>query len=92
MWSRKNRKRLFNLFGIGIVSLWLAMIGLLVKKLHFTEERAPIESSSVAGTIDSPQREWKEIYLKNKKVGYTVSHIKPFDGGYFVQEEVFFKT
>ncbi len=91
MASGKNMKRLFNLLGIGIVSLWLVMIGLLVKKLHVKEERAPTESRSLAGTIDSPQREWKEIYLKNKKVGYTVSHIKPFDGGYFVQEEVFLR-
>jgi hypothetical protein len=67
------------------------MIGLLVKKLHFKEEGAPIDSKHVAGTIDSPQREWKEIYLKHKKVGYTVSLIKPFDGGYFVQEEVFLR-
>ena len=87
----KNKKRLFHLLGIGIVSLWLAMIGLLLKDLHFKDERADTKSSSVAGTIDSPQREWKEIYLKNKKVGYTVSHIKPLDDGYFVQEEVFLR-
>ncbi len=84
-------KRLFNLFGIAVVSLWLVMIGLLVKKLHFKAEATSTASKHVAGTIDSPQREWKEIYLKDKKVGYTVSLIKPFDGGYLVQEEVFLR-
>jgi hypothetical protein len=67
------------------------MIGLLIKKLHFTEGDMSVASKQVAGTIDSPQREWKEIYLKDKKVGYTVSLVKPFDGGYLVQEEVFLR-
>jgi hypothetical protein len=67
------------------------MIGLLVKKLHFKAEATSTTSKQVAGTIDSPQREWKEIYLKDKKVGYTVGLIKPFEGGYLVQEEVFLR-
>jgi hypothetical protein len=89
--SRKKRKRLFNILGIAVVSLWLVMIGLLVKKLHFKAEGTSVAPRHVAGTIDSPQRDWKEIYLKDKKVGYTVSLIKPFDGGYLVQEEVFLR-
>ena len=89
--SRKKRKRLFNLLGIAVVSLWLIMIGLLVKKPHFKAGEISVGSKQVAGTIDSPQRDWKEIYLKEKKVGYTVSLIKPFDGGYLVQEEVFLR-
>jgi hypothetical protein len=84
-------KRLFNLLGIAVVSVWVVMIGLLIKKLHFMEGDMSVASKQVAGTIDSPQREWKEIYLKDKKVGYTVSLVKPFDGGYLVQEEVFLR-
>ena len=91
MTIRKKRKNLFNAVGIAVVSLWLVMIGLLVKKLHFKEEGASVDPQHVAGTIDSPQREWKEIYLKDKKVGYTMSFIDPFDGGYFVQEEIFLR-
>jgi hypothetical protein len=91
MSSRKKRKGLLNIFGIAIVSLWLVMIGLLVKKLHFQGEGTSVDPQHAAGTIDSPQREWKEIYLKDKKVGYTMSLINPSDGGYFVQEEVFLR-
>jgi hypothetical protein len=91
MSSRKRRKGLLNIFGIAIVSLWLVMIGLLVKKLHFEGEGTSVDPQHAAGTIDSPQREWKEIYLKDKKVGYTMSLINPSDGGYFVQEEVFLR-
>ena len=91
MWSRKKRKSVINIFGIAIVSLWLVMIGLLVKKLHFKGEDTTSDTQHVAGTIDSRQREWKEIYLKDKKVGYTATLIDPFDGGYFVQEEVFLR-
>jgi hypothetical protein len=89
--SRKKRRRLFNILGIAVVSLWLLMIVLLVKKLHFKGGGTAVASKHVAGSIDSPQRDWKEIYLKDKKVGYTVSLIKPFDDGYLVQEEVFLR-
>jgi hypothetical protein len=89
--SGKKRKRLFNILGVTVVSLWLVVIGLLVKKLHFKGGGTAVASKHVAGTIDSPQRDWKEIYLKDKKVGYTVSLIKPFDDGYLVQEEVFLR-
>jgi hypothetical protein len=89
--SRKKRKRLFNILGIAVVSLWLVMIGYLVKKLHFKAGGTPVASKHATGTIDSPHRDWKEIYLKDKKVGYTVGLIKPFDGGYLVQEEVFLR-
>ena len=91
MTIRKKRKSLFNIVGIAIVSLWLVMIGLLVKKLRFKGEGASVGPQHVAGNINSPQREWKEIYLKDKKVGYTMSFIDPFDGGYFVQEEIFLR-
>lgn len=87
----KKRKWVFNLCGAAIVSLWLVMIGLLVKELYLKERIPAAESRHLAGTIDSPQREWKEIYLKEKKVGYIVSLIKPFGDGYFLQEEIFLR-
>jgi len=87
----RKTKWVFNLCGAAVVSLWLVMIGLLVKELYFKETVPEAESARLAGTIDSPRREWKEIYLKDKKVGYIVSLIKPFGDGYFLQEEIFLR-
>lgn len=77
--------------GVVIVGLWLVMIALLMKKHHFEGQKEWVDSAQAVRTIDSPQREWKEIYLKDKKVGYSVNLIKPVAGGYFIQEEIFLR-
>lgn len=87
----KGGKFLYHILGGGIVALWLVMIVLLVREvnLHSSHPRA--------GSADDPvlhlnaQREWKEIYLKGRKVGYAVNTVKPFDGGYFIREEIFLR-
>jgi hypothetical protein len=89
--TRNKRKFFLNLSGIAVVTFWLVMIGLLVKKVHLKDNKEMGNFAPSVETIDSPQREWKEIYLKDKKVGYTVSLLKPFQEGYFVQEEMFLK-
>ena len=86
-----KRKIYFHIIGVAFVGFWLVMIGLLVRKVHFQGTASEADFEKVAFTIDSPQREWKEIYLKNSKVGYATDLIKPFEGGYFIQEEIFLK-
>ena len=82
---------LLNLFGIVVVILWLFMIGSLAKNLHIDPQGENIASAQVKGKIESAEREWKEIYLNNKKVGYSVNLISPFEEGYFLQEEIFLR-
>lgn len=91
MITRKKKKLLFNVFGVALVTLWLIMIGLVVKKSLFKTQEGDSNSGGLAGKIDSPQRDWSEIYLKDKKVGYASNSVKPFKGGYFIQEEIFLK-
>jgi len=91
MMTRKKKKFLFDLFGIATVAFWLIMIGLLIKRVHFKDQITGIAYEHEMKTIDSVQREWKEIYLKERKVGYAVNLVKPFEGGYFIQEEIFLK-
>jgi hypothetical protein len=82
----------FNLGGAGVVLFWLVMIATLVKEVEFggwTFASNHAETPQV--TLDSPQREWKEIYLKDKKVGYAVNLIKPVEGGFFIQDEIFLR-
>lgn len=90
--KRHRRRRLFNLVGAAVVVVWLVMLGILVKDVHFREKpEGPTYQSVAFQPIESAQRDWKEIYLKGKKVGYTINLIKPFEEGYLIQEEVFLR-
>ncbi len=81
-----KRRQLFNLVGGAIVVLWLVMIGLLIKRVHFNDLSEPPEVSEGISHVKSPQRDWMEIYLEGKKVGYSVNQINPLGDGYLIQE------
>lgn len=86
-----KRKSIFHLVGLAVVTVWLVMVGFLVKKVHFKEQSGGSQYEVSLGPIESAQREWKEIYLKDQKVGYAINLIKPFGEGYFIQEEIFLR-
>jgi hypothetical protein len=90
MKKRSGKRYLFHVAGSLAVGFWLVMIGLLVKKIHFSES-VVAQGDGTVRSIDSGEREWKEIFLKNHKVGYAVSLIRAFGEGYYLQEEVFLK-
>lgn len=86
-----TKRHAFNLLGITIVALWVVLMGMQVKKVNFYGgESRKIDENNVV-TIESEQREWKEIYLNGKKVGYSVSIIRPVEEDYYIQEELFLK-
>ncbi|MCF8062702.1 MAG: lasso peptide biosynthesis protein [Deltaproteobacteria bacterium] len=78
--------------GVVIVVTWLVMLGLLIRKIHFS---APEAVSSAQGggslSIQGVQREWKELFFKEKKIGYAVYFLRPAADGYIIQEEMFLK-
>ena len=60
---------------IGIVSLWVVMLGLLVRRNRipvFPSAAAPPSSHAV-----EPGEQWMGVYLKDKKIGYTYSSLTP---------------
>ena len=87
----KNR-HIFRNIGIGIVLIWLFMVGILIREVSFDhadeEARAPLDSMSA---VASDQRDWMEIYLKDKKVGYSVNRISPAGEDYLIHEEIFLR-
>lgn len=88
----KRKKHVFNLVGGGIVILWLVMMGLLVKKVSFSDRGEPSDIiSKKRPAITETEREWMEIYLKGKKVGYSVNQVSPLEQDYLIQEDVFLK-
>lgn len=90
---RSKKRMVFHFLGACLVGCWLVMMGLLVQRVHFKDSaNRPAEVTKTSPhRIDSSQREWREIFLKDKKVGYAVNLIKPFQGGYFIQEEIFLR-
>ncbi|MBW2136753.1 MAG: transglutaminase domain-containing protein [Deltaproteobacteria bacterium] len=86
-----TKKIVFDGTCVAIVLSWLLMIGLLIKRVHYSEDIPGRVIASQEIDIKTAQREWKEIYLKDQKVGYSVSLIKPFEGGYFIQDEIFLR-
>ncbi len=85
MMTRKKKKFLFNVFGVAAVTLWLIMMGMVVKKSLFKAQTEGPNSGELVGKIDAPHRDWSEIYLKDKKVGYASNAVKPSEEGYFIQ-------
>jgi hypothetical protein len=86
-------KLVFHFVGAGVVTGWVVMMILLILRVQAPD--LPVSAwSEEAGSsfgIDAARREWKEIFLKDKKVGYAVNLIKPLEGGYFIQEEIFLR-
>lgn len=85
----KNKKHLFNLFGISVIILWLIMIGLLVRKVSFMggDDQQAIAKAKTPAMV-STQREWMEIYLKDNKVGYAMTQVNSVGENYLVREEI----
>ena len=79
-------RNLFHLLGAGVVLFWLVMVAILVGKVHFSGPKALQASSEHDQTIQNAERNWKEIYLKGRKVGYATDLIKPFGEDFFIHE------
>lgn len=90
--KRNGKRALWHSVSIIIVVSWLVLLGSLVRKIHFT---APHRGFTVNHETSMPvhgfQRDWKELFLNDRKIGYAVNFIRPETGGYFIQEEMFLK-
>ena len=69
--------------------LWIFTLSVLIKRQYFAQNTLP-ETDNPAMSGEA-RRDWKEIFLNNRKVGYSVNTIKPFEGGYYIQDELFLK-
>lgn len=87
-----RKKSPWHAAGVAIVLIWLVLLGLLVRKIHFSGPAAgPSVERSGAPSIQGVQREWKELFFKDKKIGYAVHFLRSGADGYIVQEEMFLK-
>jgi hypothetical protein len=90
--NAKRKKFVSNLVGAGILVLWLIMISGLIIRTNFNCQIDDIKFAGKSVMVDSPQDTWMEIYLKNKKAGYSVNQITPVEKDYLIRDEIFLKT
>ncbi|MCP4683793.1 MAG: hypothetical protein GY864_15800 [Desulfobacterales bacterium] len=84
----KRKKHIFDLIGGGILIFWLLMVGLLVKKNNADYHGEETQFTDSISHIKSSQRDWMEIFLNNKKVGYSMSQVSPLKDDYLIQEKI----
>ncbi len=76
-----------RVIGIGIVSFWVVMVGLLIHRQRPASPPVPLpqEPLTVAATT-TPRTEWMGIYQKGRKVGSLQRQLVPAEHGYQWQE------
>ncbi len=79
---------MFNWIGGAVVLLWMLTVGFLIQKTHFQKSEQPDKISSKTVTVKEAGRDWMEIYLKDSKVGYSMTQIDPLGDDYLIWEEV----
>lgn len=83
-----SRRRVFHILGAGVVFLWIILIGNLIRQVHFHDTGTGGGGASIAHAVTETEAEWMGIYLKGKKIGYSMSQIVPLDKDYLIQEEI----
>jgi len=87
---RKKKMFLFRGTGVLIVGFWLVMMGLLV--LRNSVHKGAYSSANTDVVVQNktgfraPEQEWMEIFLHDRKIGYSHSRIQPLESGYVVHE------
>jgi len=68
--------------------MWLVMIGSLIGKTVLFSPGEETAQAAISGVINETHRDWMEIYLKDSKIGYSVTQVSPLGDDYLIQEEV----
>ena len=71
-----------------MVLLWIILIGNLIRQVHFHGSGVAGGVASNAYAVTETEAEWMEIYLKDKKIGYSMTRIMPLDKDYLIQEDI----
>ncbi|HUU81341.1 MAG TPA: hypothetical protein VMW90_07825, partial [Acidobacteriota bacterium] len=72
--------------------MWLFLVGMLIKKTSFNNSVKQVDFvAEKIPEMRSHQRDWMEVYLKGRKVGYSVSQVSPLGDNYLIQDEIFLR-
>lgn len=91
--KNKRTRGIWKATGLVIVATWVVLMGVLIRKIHFSPPPGDLASTRQAPeSIQGFQRDWKELFLRDRKVGYAVHSIRPEADGYAIQEEMFLQV
>jgi len=81
----------FHAAGILVCLFWAALMGWLAHRSYFSEKVSHATSDVTETAITEAEREWLEIFLEEKKVGYVARRVGPVGEGYLINEEILLK-
>ena len=77
------------MLGILIVFFWLFVVAELVKRTNFNQTNIDVTPIDQKSTLKNSSEEWKEIFLKGRKVGYAVTRVKRIKNAFEINEDIF---
>jgi len=84
-----KRSVIYKISGILIVLFWLFVVAELVKRINFNQKGVDVTHIGKNHSLENRAEEWKEIFLKGRKVGYTVTRVKAIKDIFEITEEIF---
>ena len=84
-----KRSVIYKISGIVIVLFWLFVLAELVKRTNFDSRSVDLTHSDTKVPSEKGSEEWMEVFVKGRKVGYTVTRVKKIRKGFEVREEIF---
>lgn len=79
-------KRLKNAFKTLLVLIWVLMIILLVRKVHFVPSLPDVSAAELPGS-----ETWMSIHMKGQKIGYSVQSITRLEQEYIVDSKTYMR-
>jgi len=80
-----GKKRLFDVLGLGIVLVWLVMMGVLVKRSYFKPTPVTLSTNQDSSSLEESET-WMAVYHDDNKIGFTRSRVIKKSDGYVVLE------
>ena len=80
---------IYKISGIVIVLFWLFVLAELVKRTNFNSTSVDFAHINEKRPLEKGSEEWMEIFVKGRKVGYTVTRVRKIEEGFEVREEIF---
>jgi len=84
-----KRSVIYKISGIVIVLFWLFVLAELVKRTNFDSRSVDLTHRDRRAPSEKGSEEWMEVFVKGRKVGYTVTRVKKIRKGFEVREEIF---
>lgn len=84
-----KRSLIYKISGILIVLFWLVAIEELVRRTNVVQEGTDVTHIEKKVLAENYSETWKAIFLKERKVGYTVTRVKKIKNTFEVNENIF---